>query len=140
VSRKPKVLLAEDEEMHSFPIEVALRRVGLLVTTVTNASDAISKGVDMDALVIDARLPSEALEGLHAAAQLIKSGFPPSNPLVFISVYSEENQNVQQKMKQYPELKNRYVWLEKFFEPNNLIRILHREWARGRASGSADAH
>ena len=126
MARKPTVLLAEDEEMHSFPMEVALKRAGFETEVVRNFEAVVSCGGNADALVIDARLPTEALEGLHAAAELVRRGLPHTVPIIFVSVYSEETDKVRNTLAHLPELFGRYVWLEKWFEPQNLVKIIER--------------
>jgi DNA-binding response OmpR family regulator len=128
MTRKHKVLLAEDEEMHSFPMRVALERKGFEVLEVRNDTGVKENGLKVDALIIDARLPSEALEGLHAAAYLIRNGLRATVPIVFVSVYSEETPQVQTTLKDLAnELAGRYIWLEKWFEPSNLVRIVEQQ-------------
>lgn len=123
---RPHVLLAEDEEMHSFPMEVALKRAGFDVSVVRDAKGVIQKGPGADALVIDARLPSEALEGLHAAADLVRGRLPNRIPIIFVSIYPENTPKVERTLADLPELTGRYVWMEKWFEPSNLAKILRR--------------
>jgi len=126
------VLLAEDEEMHSFPMEVALKRAGFETQVVRNFDDVVACGSTVDALVIDVRLPTEALEGLHAAAELVRRGLPRTVPIIFASVYSEEVDKVRTTLAQLPELSGRYVWLEKWFEPQNLVKVVERRMAESR--------
>jgi DNA-binding response OmpR family regulator len=128
MTRKPRVLLAEDEEMHAFPMKVALERKGFKVVKASDDTGVKENGLDVDALIIDARLPSEALEGLHAAAHLIREGLPATVPIIFVSVYSEETPQVQSALKDLAnELAGRYIWLEKWFEPSNLVRIVEQQ-------------
>lgn len=125
-ANKPYVLLAEDEEMHAFPMQMALKRAGFEVRLATDQGGVLAHGKDAVALVIDARLPSQALEGLHAAARLVREGLPTTVPIIFISVYAEATPSVQQTLSGLPELSGRYHWLEKHFEPTNLVRLLKR--------------
>lgn len=121
---KAVVLVAEDEEMHSYPMEIALEEAGFEVRVVRDYDGVIKEGRHADALVIDARLPSEALEGLHAAADLIQDGLKKTIPIIFVSVYAEKDEPVEKKLRGLPNLKDRYDWLEKWFEPSNLVRLI----------------
>lgn len=127
MTRNTIILLAEDEEMHSFPMEVALKRAGFETKVVRNFEAVVACGGDVDALLIDARLPTEALEGLHAAAELVRRGLPRAVPIIFVSVYSDETDQVRSTLADLPELAGRYIWLEKWFEPQNLIKIIRRQ-------------
>ncbi len=130
MSEPQLVVVAEDDEGYSFPIQRALGREGFEVTVVTTKDDLVRVGLEAAVLLVDVRLPSSAYEGLEAVDQLIEAGLEQRVPLIFISVLMETSQGVVSKLGQLKHLaKGRYRWLEKPFEPRMLAKLVRRSLA-----------
>jgi len=125
-NRKPRVLLADDEPFHRVPYRRSLERQGFDVIEAEDYAGVVAHGLTVDALVVDAMLPTVRLEGLKAADELVRQGLPAAVPLIFVSSQPEHVLSVQQALKALPALHGRYEWIEKPFEPTTLGILLWR--------------
>ncbi|MCX6907995.1 MAG: response regulator [Verrucomicrobia bacterium] len=135
MSSKKTVLLADDELIHLVSYRDYLEDAGFRVIAVEDALGVEKHFGEARALVVDARLPTARLEGLEVVAKLLRDGtLEPTVAVIFISVHSEDDDVCQQKFKdlfkELPQLKGRYVWLQKHFELEMLLKTIEDELAR----------
>jgi len=126
VTRRLTVLVADDEAIFLKVLTARLTDEGYEVLPVTNQDELATKAPEADALVVDARLPSEKLEGLEVVASLFQPSprIGPDTPILFISVHAETDDAIRDKLKQLPALAGRYRWLQKPFETDLLVELL----------------
>jgi DNA-binding NtrC family response regulator len=117
-----KVLIADDDDGYRFPIVAMFHDEGADVIEVESKEQVIEQAPQADFWVIDVRLPTVAREGIIAVCELAKAGFRPQNPVIFISVDTENDAK-----KELDELRQHnvaYRWLEKPFELERLLNTI----------------
>jgi CheY-like chemotaxis protein len=125
-NKKNRVLLAEDDEGYSFPIQRALERAGFEVTLVDNEEGVLEHGLHSQALVIDVRLPTGENEGLRAAAKLVGKGLTKDVPLLFVSVLDELDPAVQSGIEVLQSKDRDFEWYTKPIEPVYLAKAVQK--------------
>jgi DNA-binding response OmpR family regulator len=116
------VLLADDERAFTVSYGDALIDEGYNVIIVDDVKGVEENAFKANVLIVDARLPSQKLEGLVVVAKLIENGtLPPIVPIIFISIHDENEEPCQKIIEGLPQLRNRYIWLRKPFEIELLV-------------------
>jgi CheY-like chemotaxis protein len=101
---------------------------GSEVEAVADASGVTEYGPTADVLVVDVRLPTRAMEGVTAVADLLREGLIQDHvPVIFISVLDEDDAGCQGKLKEYPFMEGRYIWIQKPFELELLVDMISEE-------------
>jgi DNA-binding NtrC family response regulator len=132
MDRVIKVLLAEDEEIYSAPIQIALSDAGFQVISAIDVEQLFAAAQEADVLVVDVRLPQKneppgafpPPNGIKAVGTLIDQGkVSETTPIILCSAYVES-----EYVSKDPTLsQGRYVWLSKPFATDALIEIIRRE-------------
>jgi DNA-binding response OmpR family regulator len=120
LATKIRVLIADDDDGYRFPLKNLLDDYEYEVLEARNKEELIRQAQGADVWVIDARLPTEEMEGIEAVRELGERGTIPRHPVLFISVMPEDNVKVKLdslKGKGIP-----YEWVEKPFELELLLR------------------
>ena len=133
MARQAKVLVADDEVIFRSVLTGRLIDEGFRVLGISSQEELEAEAPDHDALVVDARLPSENLEGLEVVASLLDSGrIDPGTPIIFISVHAESDDLIRNKLRQLQVLSGRYRWLHKPFETDLLVKLLREAYPQRR--------
>lgn len=126
-----RVLLAEDDDFFMNPLKDALEDEKYQVLTVATIDGLIQYAAQANVLVIDARMSETELAGVACAARLIENGTVSVKvPIIFISVFSENDYVCIQELGKQPALKDRYVWLQKYFETDLLLERIREDLAK----------
>ncbi len=134
MSERVRVLIAEDERMFLVGYQDYLEDEGFQVIPVSEAQGLLESASTAQVLVVDARLPTEQLEGIEAVTLMLREGkLPDAVPVIFISVLPRDEPLCKHKLDELPIPDDRYVWLQKPFELELLSNTIRGELGkRGR--------
>ena len=130
MNERHTILVAEDDLGFRVLIMDYLHDEGFRVILAEDAAGVLQHGPDVDALVVDVRLPTGRLEGIEAVANLISDGkLSSETPVVFISVHTETDDPCRRKLYEMSIPKERYSWLQKPFELERLVGVIRGKFA-----------
>ena len=114
VSKRPSILIADDDAGYRYPIGVLFEDAGYEVAEADCQEQVVAKAVSCDIWIIDVRLPTRKMEGILAVQELVKRDIPPKYPVIFISVLRESY--AEAELAKLREAEVAYQWLEKPFD------------------------
>ena len=139
MNEKTTVLVAEDEVGWLRMLENTLEDEGFEVIPVDDRQGVIDNFEKADVLVIDVMLgePQEEAFGIVAVGELLRDHrLDARAPVIFVSSLNEHDDLPERKLREHEIPADRYVWLQKLFEEEELLRNINEELAR-RASSSS---
>jgi DNA-binding response OmpR family regulator len=116
------ILIADDDAGYRFPLVSLFRDFDYTVLEAETKDQVIDLGNKADVWIIDARLPTSAMEGILAVQKLVEAGVQPKAPIIFISVTPESF--VKHMLKVFTDKRIHYKWIEKPFELQMLLEMV----------------
>jgi DNA-binding response OmpR family regulator len=118
------ILIADDDAGYRFPLVNLFKDYDYEVLEAETKDEVLCLAKRADFWIVDARLPTSAMEGIQAVQKLVEEDVRPKFPIIFMSVTPESF--VRDMLKVIVEKGIHYEWIEKPFELELLIERITR--------------